>query len=111
MSGNGGDDGGGGFGGGGGTPSFDCSRVSIKTNITSPNPVVLVSVRKDDVLRVGLQTATGPLVAITDTNEILGPIFTRDPASLIDCINQGYNYQAKILSINGGDVQILITNT
>ena len=107
MSGNG--DSGGNYGGGS-TTAFDCSKVSIKTNIISPNPIVLDSLNVGDYLDVVLQTTTGPLLAVTTTGEILGSIFTIDPASIISCINEGFSYQAQILKIDGGNVEVLITN-
>lgn len=108
MSGN---PGGGGSGfGGGGVSDFDCSNVSIKTNIISPDPAVLATIGIRTELEVALRTATGPLVALTDSGTILGAIFTRDPALLIKCINDGYSYKARVLNITSGDVEVLITN-
>lgn len=101
---------GGNFGGGGGTPAFDCTRVSIKTNIISPNATVIATVIVGDILEIQLQTVTGPLIAVTNSGGILGSVFTKDPTLLIKCINDGNLYKCSILSISGGDVQILITN-
>lgn len=109
MSGPGNGDGGN-FGGGGGTPVFDCTSVSIKTNVISPDPAILATVNVGDTLSISLQTATGPLLAKTKKGKVLGSVFTKDPALLIKCINDGYTYKATILKISGGDVQILITN-
>ena len=106
SSGGGGSD----FGGGGGAPNFDCSKVSIKTNIISPDPTVLATISVKTELEVSLRTATGPLVALTDSGDTLGAIFTKDPALLINCINNGNSYKAVVLKITGGDVEILITN-
>lgn len=110
MSGPSGDGNGGDFGGGGGTPAFNCSKVSIKTNIISPDAAVLATVSVGDILQVSLQTATGPLIATTSKGKVLGAIFAKDPTSLIGCINAGNSYKAEVLKISGGDVQILITN-
>lgn len=110
MSGSGGG-GGSDFGGGGsGLPAFDCSRVSITTNIISPNVAVLAALKVGDVLQITLHTATGPLIATAPGGGILGAVFTKDPTALINCINGGYTYKAKILKIASGDVQILISN-
>lgn len=110
MSGPGNGSDGGNFGGGGGTPPFNCTNVSIKTNIISPDPNVLKTIHSGDILQVSLQTATGPLIAVTAKGKTLGAIFIKDPTSLIACINNGNSYKAEILNISGGDVQILITN-
>lgn len=107
MSGNNG--GGGNFGGGGGGASVSCQDISIKTSIISPDPAILAIINVDDILNISLRTNTGPLIATTNAGQILGAIFTTNPTLLIDCINQGYSYQATILSISGGDCQVLIT--
>lgn len=98
------------FGSGGNLPTFDCLKVSIKTNIVSPDPIVLATIAVKEALDVSLRTAAGPLVALTNSGAILGSIFTKDPAQLINCINEGYTYKAVVLKITGGDVEILITN-
>jgi hypothetical protein len=100
------------FGGGGGNTSFDCTKVSIKTNIISPDPTILATISVGIDLDIKLQTPTGPLIAVSKKGgSVLRAVFTQDPASLIECINKGYLYKATILVINGGDVQIIITNT
>jgi hypothetical protein len=111
MSGPGSSGGGGGtgFGGGRGGSSVDCQDISIKTSIVSPDPPVLATLSKGDLLAVTLRSATGPLIATTKRGKILGAVFTINPTLLIDCINQGFSYQAEILSISGGDCEVLIT--
>jgi hypothetical protein len=101
--------GGGGFGGGGGGSTFDCENVSIKTSIISPDPKILATLAKKDILNITIRSVTGPLIASTITGNILGAVFTANPSLLIDCINKGHSYQAEILKIIGGDCDILIT--
>ncbi|MBN8667352.1 MAG: hypothetical protein J0M30_07595 [Chitinophagales bacterium] len=97
------------LGGGGGIPIADCKHISIKTNVTSPDPTVLKTLKVGDYLDVELQTATGPLIAVASGNRRLGSIFTTNPKMLIDCIVKGHIYHARILKIDGADCQILIT--
>lgn len=110
MSGSGGSSGGGNLGGGGGIPAVDCKNISIKTNVISPNPSVLRTVKVGDLLNIEVQSATGPLIAVTIKPEVLGSIFTTNPKLLIDCIIDGYKYQGRILKIDGADCQIIITS-
>lgn len=107
MSGSGNSGGGGGFGGGG--PIFNCKDVSIKTSIVSPDPKVLGTLKIKQVLTISLQTAVGPLVALTDGGALVGSIFTANLTLLIKCINDGNSFKATILSISGGDCEVLIT--
>lgn len=97
-----------GSGGGGGTIT-DCQKVSIKTSVTSPNPAVLAILSVGDKLDITLQTATGPLIAVTNAGSVLGAVFTTKLSQLIECINKGYTYIATILEIDGGSCEILIT--
>ena len=101
---------GGNLGGGGGIPTADCKDISIKTNVTSPDPSVLKTVKVGDLLDIELQTSTGPIIALTSKKKILGSIFTTNPKLLIDCISKGFNYRGRILLIDGADCQILITS-
>jgi hypothetical protein len=109
MSGSGSGGGGGNLGGGAGIPNFDCNNVSIKTNITSPNASILKTVVVGDFLDIELQSATGPLIAKTIKGKILGSVFITNPILLIECISNGHHYQARVLKIDGGECQILIT--
>ena len=108
MSGNGPSDSGNGFGGGG-TPSLDCKNVSIKTTIVSPDPGILSTLSVGNILTLTLQTATGPLIAMTNNGNTLGAVFTTNPTLLINCINDGNFYEAEILKITGGNCEVLIT--
>ena len=110
MSGSGSSGGGANFGGGGGIPIIECEKISIKTNITSPDPDVLKQIKVGDVLDIELQTASGPLVAITSDHKIVGAVFVTNPKMLIDCINRGFEYHARVILKEGGDCQILIVS-
>jgi hypothetical protein len=100
-----------GHGGGGERPpvnSIDCRAIVIKTSIVSPDPDVLATLNESDDLKIVLHSATGPLMALTDNNQVLGAVFTNSPTMLIQCINEGTDYIATILNIDGGECQILI---
>lgn len=86
----------------------NCADLIIRTQLASPDPAVLADLRVGDILTVRLLSATGPLQAVTHDGNIAGAILTSDPGLLINCINNGHEYMAKILSINGGDCQVSI---
>jgi hypothetical protein len=96
-------------GGGGGALPFNCNSVSIRTNVIAPDPTVLATVNVRDVLSITLRTNTGPLQAVTAGGAVLGTVFIMELAELIQCISDGNSYKAVILSIAGGDVQIIIS--
>ena len=102
-----------GGGGGGGLPTTEevvnCGNIKIRTQLASPNPTVISSLQKDDVLSIHLAGVQGPLQAVTGSGLAAGTILTAKQVDLINCINQGYSYQALVLGVNGGQCEILIT--
>lgn len=94
--------------GGGFAPEPTCEKILIRTQLASPRADVIDDLAKDDVLDVVLGGPTGPLTAQTYDGEIAGAILISDPASLIRCINDGFNFKAKVIAITGGDCQVSI---
>lgn len=85
-----------------------CEDLVIRTQLASPDPEVLSNVRAGDILSVHLLSAVGPIQAMTNEGRIAGAILTANPTQLINCINGGTVYQAKVQGINGGDCQVII---
>ena len=95
--------------GGGSNEKKNCDQISIRTNLASPVPAVLSTLKTGDILDIQLQGATGPLAAVDSLGNIAGTVLTIDPQLLINCINDGYSYQGRIISLSGADCQILIS--
>ncbi len=100
---------------GGGSPSFsreskDCTTLSIRTHIASPNPAVISKLKIGDILEVVLTPPTGPVQVITSKKDIAGSLLPPDIAQLIQCIVDGHSYKAKVIEINGGNCQVLISH-
>jgi hypothetical protein len=91
------------------TSGFDCANVSITTYLNSPNPSVLKKITVGITLTIDLDPKTGALVAI-HKKTIAGSITHSNVVDLIECMNEGYSYQAKVISLDGGSCQIRITN-
>jgi len=89
----------------------DCGDIVIRTQLASPDPEVIEELGKGDILTITLASATGPLQAITNDGAVAGAILTTDPGLLITCINQGYNFLARVLEVDGGDCKISIYST
>jgi hypothetical protein len=90
------------------SPAGDCGDLVLRTQLASPDPAVIADLGVGDVLSVHLLSAVGPLQALTADGEIAGAILTANPARLINCINSGFEFQARVLSLNGGECQISI---
>lgn len=97
-----------GSGGGGGTGVDPCDIVSL-TNLNSPNPAVVPTLRPGDVLDVRLQA--GPprvLQARTAAGQVAGSITSPEMPRIIDCIRQGVIFVADVVTVRGGVCQVRI---
>jgi hypothetical protein len=96
---------GGSAGGDGGT---DSCVLRFKTVLASPVPSVVASLSAGDVLVVLLQDAPPAVTACHPDGTIVGGI-TQDVLRLRSCIQQGYAYEAVVLSISGGAIQVQVS--
>lgn len=87
-----------------------CQDINTITTVASPDPKVLATINVGDYLDIILRTPTGPIIAVTRTGGVLGAILIVNIAQLINCINEGSEYQGRVRSIEGGDCKILITS-
>lgn len=102
-------------GGGGGSPYFgdevpDCSKLRIRTNLGSPDPKVVATLKKGDVLAVVYEPPRGPLYVETSKGKRAGSILTGDQVKLISCIADGHTYAAEVLSVSGGKCEVEISS-
>ena len=88
--------------------SFDCSLLSITTALASPNATVLAHVRVNDILIVSAESERGP-VCIYKEDEKVGAILHKDLLKLINCINEGTEYEAKVFEVEGGKCVVKIS--
>jgi hypothetical protein len=99
-------------GGGGGYRGYDdstnCLTLIIRTHIASPDPAILVQLQVGDMLDVALIPPSGPVQLLTRAGVVVGAVLPVDVIKLIQCISEGHAYEAKILSISGGNCQVLI---
>lgn len=93
---------------GGNSPSFDCNLLSIRTQLASPDPAVILTLSRDEILDVVLVSSTGPIQLVTNSGQIAGAVLPTVISQLIQCISDGHEYIAKVLEIRGGNCQVLI---
>lgn len=84
-----------------------CLNLVIKTNLSSVNENVLKNVAVNDVLPVVAEGIDGPVRVLKD-GEILGTVLSGLLLELINCINNGTEYEATILKIDGAICQVKI---
>ncbi len=97
-------------GGGGGDPgrSNQCNIVE-RTNVNSPDRTVKATLRANDVLHV--EYDAGPpkkLLVKTASGATLGSITSPSMAQIIQCILAGYIYEAVVLTITGGLIEVQV---
>ena len=84
-----------------------CMNLVIKTNLSSVNEIVLKNVAVGDVLPVVAEGIDGPVRVLKD-GDILGTVLSGLLLELINCINNGTEYEATILKIDGAICQVKI---
>jgi len=105
MSGSGGGSYGGGF-----EPVNSCDSLVIETQLSSPKGDVIEKIKVGDVLDVTTMQSGGvTVVVVIHQNEMAGGIAAPQVAKLRECIEQGTEYGAKVIVINGGQVRVRIT--
>lgn len=101
-----------GSGGGGYIPPqrniFDCDTSIIVTNVSSINILVLAKHTAGVFLEIVLGE-NGQILLEDSDGERLGAILHTNTPDLIECIVNGSNYKAEILSINTPACRVKIT--
>lgn len=104
---------GGGSGGGGGADGgADKCAIYETAVLASPVPVVVATISVGDILAVELETSPRDRVVVrTNDGQVAGAITSIRLVDMIECIGDGYVYQAEVKSINGGKVEVEIRPT
>lgn len=102
--------GGGGGGSGGGGGADPCILVE-DTNLNSPVPAVVATLKPGDVLTVRL--VAGPPVRVvvqTAAGLTAGSITGAKLPQIIKCLEAGVDYKADIVSVKGAAVRVRVSN-
>lgn len=102
----------GGSGGSGGTdrPNGDdliCENIQFSTTLNSPQPDVIDALEVGDQLTIA---TSGPsVVALSPSGDIAGSINWASNSRLIQCMEEGTEYVAQVLTKDGGHVRVRVT--
>lgn len=99
-------------GGPGGTGDGDsCARLTFSAVISSPEPDVVATLVRAQLLNVVATERGGVrLVELQTTDGRLAGTLTSSLPELLRCIGDGYTYVAEVLSIDGGAGRVQVRN-
>lgn len=103
--------GGGGYGGGSENDS-PCESLRFDANVTSPKPSVVATLSIGAVLTIVVAKMKDVVVLqVLAGGLVVGGLTAPEAARLRTCIDQGHTYQAKVVSLDGGQVRVRVTHT
>ncbi len=85
-----------------------CLNLIINTNLASVVVDVLDKTTVGDILPVEAQSVDGPVVVLKD-GEVLGTVLSSHLVQLLNCMNGGTNYVAKVIKIEDAICQVKIS--
>ena len=92
----------------GGIEEDECD-ISELTILSSPNPQVVNTLSENVALTIELEgQAPQRLVAKTQDGGVAGAITSREMPKIAECIQAGFDYEAVVLSVDGGRVEVRI---
>ena len=92
-------------------PSNPCDKLSFLAIVNSPQPAVIATLSQGDLLDVKLQAAPQTVVVVLHQGAVVGTFTGLQVASLINCLQNGYEYNAKVISVVGGKCTIEVGPT
>jgi hypothetical protein len=99
----------GGSGSGGWTPTpagNPCDTLSFRAAVNSPQPALLAKLKVGSVLTVKLQTSPQTAVIVELKTKTVGALTGPKVARLINCLQNGYTFEADVISVTGGECQV-----
>ena len=101
--------GGGGGGGGGGSEPSACETLRFDAQLVSTQPGVVATLKVGDVLDVALSVLKGQsIVQVLKSGQVAGGLTGLDANRLRVCIEEGHDFIATVLTVNGGQVRVRI---
>lgn len=87
-------------------PSSPCERLTFRATINSPQPAIIGRLTVGDILLVQLQTTPTPAVVVLHNGAIAGALTGPKVNELVKCIQNGFQYQAEVMALQGGSCTV-----
>jgi hypothetical protein len=85
------------------TPPRDpCDTLAFRSQLNSPQPALIAQLAIGTVLTVQLAPPPQSAVHALHGNQAVGSITGSSLAGLINCLRNGYAFEAKVVAIAGG---------
>lgn len=85
------------------TPPRDvCSTLTFRVTLNSPQPAVLAQLAAGALLTVSIAPLPQTAVYLLHNQQIAGSLTGQKIISLINCIQNGYQFEAEVISVLGG---------
>ena len=106
-----GSSGGGGSGGGIPETQSSCDNLKFSILVSSPQPMPVAALKVGDVLEIDVaQRGAQVVVRVLQNGTLVGGLAGPDATRLRNCIEDGHDYQAEVVSITGGQVRVEVTH-
>lgn len=92
------------------TPTGDsCERLTSETALTSPDRAVISQLSVGTMLNVEVDNSGArPVVRAAYQGQVAGSITSSIIQRLVECIGDGYQYVAEVLSVQGGTCRVRV---
>jgi hypothetical protein len=86
-----------------------CERLTSETTLTSPDRAVISQLNVGTTLEVEVDNSGArPVVRAMYHGQVAGSITSSIIQRLVECIGEGYEYVAEVLSIQGGTCRVRV---
>lgn len=91
------------------TPASSCTSLQFDTQLASPKAQVVSQLNTNDILDIAFaQQGSQQIVVALSAGQEAGGIVDPHLHQLRNCMSQGEQYQARVLSVSGGQVRLRI---
>lgn len=83
-------------------PATRCDTLSFTATVNSPQPAALAAVSVGDILDVALSPPPHQSVLVVKQASTVGALTGAKISSLVNCLQNGYRFEAEVTGLNGG---------
>lgn len=101
-------------GGGGGASVNDeviaCDVLRFETQIASPNPAVVPTLKIGDELQVIIASSsnTQEIQVVTSGGQLVGGLLAAKVQRMRECMFENHAYKATVITVTGGQVRVVV---